>query len=70
MYISSSEALVLVPQWKSSVFYVGLTGLYDTGNVIRKYVYDGRDIFSQGQDVRSYFGPEFDANIEVWHIKF
>jgi hypothetical protein len=35
MYISGSEALVLVPQWKSSVFYVGLTGLYDTGHVIR-----------------------------------
>jgi hypothetical protein len=70
MMVSKSEALLLAPQWKSSCFHVLLCDLISTGNVVRKVVYSGTGMFNHGADIRSYFGPNFNANVEVWHIKF
>jgi hypothetical protein len=33
-------------------------------------VYSGKNIFLQGADVNSYFGPSYSGNVEVWHIDF
>jgi hypothetical protein len=68
--ITQAEALVLVPQWKTSYFYPRLRVLKDTDAFKAKLSYSGKDIFRRGNDIRSYFGPDFQANVEVWYLSF
>ena len=32
------------------------------------FVFPGENVFVQGSDPTSYFGPAFKANVEVWDI--
>jgi hypothetical protein len=68
--ITGSEALVLVPQWKTSYFYPRLLALKRTSVFQRKFTYSGKNVFKFGNDLRSYFGPHFQANVEVWYLNF
>jgi hypothetical protein len=70
MRIVQSAVLVLIPQWKTSYFYPVFTDLEISGVAKRKKVYSGRDMFKLGQDVRSYFGPDYSGNVEVWFIDY
>jgi hypothetical protein len=70
MKIVQTAALVLIPQWKTSYFYPVFTDLELTGIAKNKKVYHGRDMFQLGQDVRSYFGPNYNGNVKVWFIDY
>jgi hypothetical protein len=70
MRIVQSAALVLIPQWKTSCFYPVFTDLETSGVAKRKKVFSGRDMFKLGQDVGSYFGPDYSGYIEVWFIDY
>jgi hypothetical protein len=68
--VSESAALIIIPQWKHSCFYPVFRDMTGTGIAKKMVVYDGRDMFSAGQDIRSYFGPEFAGNVEVWYLDY
>jgi hypothetical protein len=70
LQVTESEAFILVPQWKTSSFYPRLTFLKQSVAFKRMIVYDGKNIFRQGLDLRTYFGPDFQANVEIWHLDF
>jgi hypothetical protein len=68
--ICKSEALILVPQWKTSHFYPALMAFRNTRYLRKKIVYNGAGIFVQGSDSSSFFGPAYTGNVEVWHLNF
>jgi hypothetical protein len=70
LQVTESEAFVLVPQWKTSSFYPRLMYLRTTPAFKRLLVYEGKNIFRHGLDLRTYFGPDFQANVEIWHLDF
>ena len=61
--------LLVAPEWKSSAFYPLL-------HVQRKLgfasflSYSGKNIFVHGIDKNSYFGPEFNAAVNIWILDF
>jgi len=65
-----AKALVLVPQWKTSFFYPELIKLKSTQWCKKVLVYSGVNVFVQGSDPTSYFGPCYNGNIEVWCIDY
>ena len=65
-----AKALVLVPQWKTSFFYPELIKLKSTQWCKKVLVYSGVNVFVQGSDPTSYFGPSYNGNIEVWCIDY
>jgi hypothetical protein len=68
--LCKASALVLVPQWKTSYFYPVLLNLKKSKAYKQHFVYSGIDIFIQGSDVNSYFGPKYNGNVEVWYLDF
>jgi len=65
-----SQALLLVPQWLHSHFYPFLIKKRMNGFVRKVWTYSGKDIFRHGADKRSYFGPHFLGNVEVWYMDY
>ncbi len=68
--LCKAAALILIPQWKTSQFYPYMLKLKNTPAYKAHFVYTGKNIFLQGADVNSYFGPSYSGNVEVWHIDF
>ena len=66
--LAKARALCLVPQWKFSHFYPWLMDLREQGFVRKVYEFPGENVFVQGSDPTSYFGPSFKANVEVWDL--
>ena len=67
---NQAEALLLVPQWKTSYFYPILNNFRKTNFFKRKLVYGGEHVFISGTDTKSYFGPHYNGNVEIWHLNF
>ena len=67
---TQAEALLLVPQWKTSYFYPILNNFRKTNFFKRKLVYGGEHVFISGTDTKSYFGPHYNGNVEIWHLNF
>ena len=57
--LAKARALCLVPQWKFSHFYPWLMDLCEQGFVRKVYEFPGENVFVQGSDPTSYFGPFF-----------
>jgi len=68
--LCKAAGLILVPQWKTSYFYLALLKLKKVSAYRKHFVYSGKDIFIQGTDANSFFGPKYNGNVEVWHIDF
>ena len=66
----AAKALLLVPQWKTSYYYPALNDLRNSRFCLDKKVYVGKNIFLQGVDTKSYFGPTYSGNVEVWYFDF
>jgi hypothetical protein len=71
-YLNSckSRAVFLIPQWKTSHFYPFFASLLNTKYCAKKLVFSGKNCFLQGSDPSSYFGPDYNGNIEIWDINF
>ena len=67
--ICKAKALFLIPQWKFSAFYTAFQNI-PTKYVRSTRVYNARNKITSGSDSTSFFGPEYDGNIEVWYISF
>ena len=70
LQLTHAEALLLVPQWKTSYFYPILNSYSKTNVFKRKVTYGGKTVFLLGTDTKSYFGPNYNGNVEIWHLSF
>jgi Reverse transcriptase (RNA-dependent DNA polymerase)/RNase H-like domain found in reverse transcriptase len=60
------RAIFIIPQWKFMPFYVLFTRPSVQKYIKCKFVYDGGAILKAGRDLTSYFGPQFNGNLEVY----
>jgi hypothetical protein len=65
-----ASAFVLIPQWKTSHFYPVFMEIKKSIAYKNSLVYSGKDVFCQGADASSYFGPSYNGNVEVWFIDY
>ena len=70
LQLTRAEALLLVPQWKTSYFYPILHSNRRTTLCKKKLVYGGNGVFTAGTDTKSYLGPSYNGNVEIWHLSF
>ena len=62
--------LLLIPQWKSAVFYPLLMEYAQTKCLKNRWIFAGKNVFSKGIDNTSCFGPEFTGKVELWYLDF
>jgi hypothetical protein len=67
--ICLAEIVLLVPQWKNAYFFTLLEQI-PKKNIVQKMVFDGSNIFVDGSDKSSYFGPNYKGNVECWWLNF
>jgi len=68
--LCKSAGLILIPQWKNAYFYPLLDALKGTPAFKGRWIFGGHNVFIQGSDKTSYFGPSYNGNVEIWHIDF
>ena len=68
--ICKAEGLLLAPEWKAAHFYPHLESLALTKYLVKKYDFSGKNVFLAGCDKSSYFNPEFNCRVGVWHFDF
>jgi hypothetical protein len=61
-----AKGLLLIPQRKFSYFYPMVQSMQKF--VAKKVVLNGRNIFTEGIDAGSYFGPRYRGNVEVMYL--
>ena len=67
---SNGVGLILTPEWRATDFYP----LFES-DVLRPYLkkfmrFSGPNMFKSGSDKSSFFGPRFNAAINVWMYDF
>ena len=60
--------IFLTPEWKGSEFYPYFCN--EIKNRIFFKRYSGKNMFKQGSDKESFFGPNFNAAVNVWIFDF
>jgi len=70
-YLKNCKAagLLLTPEWRNSAFFPVLRNVQKP-NLLRRQVYDGKNIFRRGSDADSYFGPNYTGNVVCWFFNF
>jgi hypothetical protein len=63
-----AKGLLLVPQWKFSYFYPMLAAVKKFTE--KRAVFSGKDIFVEGADAGSFFGPRYNGNVEVIYLNY
>jgi len=64
------SGLLLVPQWKSAVFYPFIEEVLKTKFVKNRWILYGKNVFCRGADSTTCFGPDFIGNVELWLFDF
>ena len=67
---SEGIGLLIAPLSKSSHFYAYLKKPELQKYIVKFVSFSGKNIFYEGSDKSSYFGPNFDAAVGVWHFNF
>ena len=67
---SKGVGLVLTPEWKGASFHPYLNAQWLKPFIRNKRFFDGQNIFLRGVDKTSYFGPDFQCRVIVWHFDF
>ena len=70
LQLSQGVGLLLTPEWKASHFYPYLIGKKMQQFIVNKLSFKGKNIFTAGSDKSSYFGPNFNCGVNVWHLDF
>ena len=60
---------MLTPQWKASAFYPFVVKEFQSYG-FKYIVTSGKNIFVQGVDKSSFFGPGFNCAVNVWHFDY
>jgi hypothetical protein len=66
----SAAGVFLFPQWRNSYYYPLFNLERGEKSFLGCWVFSGQNIFIQGSDPTSYFGPAFRGNVEVWVLDF
>jgi len=67
---TKAAALFLVPQWKNSYYYPILLQQKCQPCFRGCWVFSGPNMFLQGADASSFFGPHFKGNVEIWYLNY
>jgi hypothetical protein len=67
---SKGTGLLLIPQWKSAVFYPFLMDFAREPQLVNRWVLGGKNVFKRGIDNTTCFGPDFSGNVELWLFDF
>ena len=65
----NGEGLLVTPQWKASPFFPFVEKEFSKSGK-KSLVSGGKDIFVQGIDKSSFFGPGFNCAVIVWHFDY
>ena len=66
--MDQSIGLMITPRWTSASFYPYLHKML--GKNAKIWTFQGNDIFIQGVDTSSFFGPNFNAPVNLWKFDF
>jgi hypothetical protein len=67
---NKGTGLLLIPQWKSAVFYPFLMDFAREPQLVNRWVLGGKNVFKRGIDNSTCFGPDFSGNVELWLFDF
>ena len=62
--------LLLTPEWKSAHFFPFLISSEIKRYTVKTLRFHGKNVFISGSDKTSYFGPNFNCGVVVWHLNF
>ena len=62
--------VLLTPEWKSASFFPVLNSKILKPFIKNKIYFDGQNIFLAGADKSSFFGPNFQCRVILWHFDF
>lgn len=65
-----AKGILITPMWKSSTFFPYLLSPVINCGVKGHWTFPGQNVFVQGSDKASYFGPDFNAAVVVWKFDF
>ena len=65
-----AKGILVTPLWRNSVFYPYLSSSVIDWGVKGKWIFPGQNIFIQGSDKSSFFGPDFNCGVVVWKLDF
>ena len=60
--------LLLTPEWKSAHFFPFLISSEIKRYTVKTLRFHGKNVFISGSDKTSYFGPNFNCGVVVWHL--
>ena len=60
--------ILVTPEWKSCSFYPYLNSLLSDNVTV--WAFKGNNVFEQGSDPTSYFGPNFNSAVNIWKLDF
>ena len=64
------KGLLLAPDWKSASFYPYLKILLKKNTKCKMIRFKPDDVFIQGSDPTSFFGPNFNCAVNVYYLDF
>ena len=65
-----AKGVLITPLWRSSTFFPYLLSPIVQPGVKGSWTFPGQNIFVQGSDKASYFGPNFNAGVVIWKLDF
>ena len=68
--LSKGIGILVTPEWKNSPFYPFLASSQNNKFLVKRLVFNGKNVFKLGSDKSSYFGPDFKGNVSVWYFNF
>ena len=70
LQMSKGICLLVTPEWKSSHYYPYLISAALKPFIKNEISFLRKNVFIMGSDKSSYFGPDFKARVDVWHLDF
>ena len=65
-----SKGILVTPLWRASPFYPYLLSSVNSWGVKGKWTFPGQNIFIEGSDKSSHFGPNFHCGVVVWKLDY
>ena len=68
--LSRGTGLLVTPEWKSSHFFPYLISPEIKKFTVKNVRFSGLNVFKSGSDKSSFFGPDFNSGVIIWHLDF
>ena len=70
LFKSKGNGVILSPDWKGREFYPFFNSEIFSPFLVRVKKYSGTNVFIEGSDKESFFGPKFNCAVIIWHYDF